>query len=194
MKLFKLLFASTILLFISCNSDDEGTPGEVNTAELVGTWNLTSLNVEGTTTTSVQGIPFTVDFTSTSKDEMYSCTFTENPNEVACSGSYTTTLTVRVAGQDASSEDVEVPNSSSTTTWEIMNDTDLIFGESVFDFDETSGVDIADNVVFQENSTTITLLTDTSLTFEVVSKGSFTAQEQNTEFDFKTTVSFEKAN
>ncbi len=194
MKLFKLLFVSSLFLFVSCNSDDD-EPIDVDTAKLVGTWNLTGLEVDGNTTTPIQGVPLTVDFTSVSKDEMFSCTFTENPNEVTCSGSYTSTVTVKVVGQDATTEDVEVPDTTSTTTWEIMNDTDLEFGEPVFDLEEAGGIDLAGNVIFNEQSTTITTLTDTVLVFEVVSKGSFAAQQgQTTEFDFKTTVSFEKAN
>jgi len=194
MKLYKLLFASALFLFISCNSDEDGTPGEVNTSELVGTWNLTSLTSNGEVTTTVQGISATVDFENTSSNEMFSCVFTENPNQVNCSGSYTSTATVSVAGQNISTEEVDVPNTTSTTTWEIENETDLIFGESFYEIEESIDVDVAENLVFSEESTTITTLTETTLVFESIAKGTFESQGNQSEFDITVVISMERAN
>ncbi|MFP2996650.1 hypothetical protein ABN763_12095 [Spongiivirga sp. MCCC 1A20706] len=192
MKLYKLLFASTLLLFISCNSDDTESDVNTDTNSLVGTWDTSSIETEGTTAISLEGISISTTFTGTSKDEDLAYTFTENT--ISFEGGYTTVLTISVPGQDPITEEAVVPDSNGSTTYILENGNTLVLGEDFFNYSDSSGVEIAENVQFDENSTVIKSISETTMVIESVSKGTYEQQGATVEFDLKATATLTKVN
>ncbi|MEX0275096.1 MAG: hypothetical protein AB3N16_12035 [Flavobacteriaceae bacterium] len=130
----KRTFLSILIVafaFYSCSSDDNGSPGNQSTFEsdILGTWNLTALEVlDGTTEVTVSGQTTTGTFTSVGKDFDATLTFTDNPKKVNYEGSYSTTLTYTLLGQSVTQE-VPGENLVANSDWQIEGDT-LITTES----------------------------------------------------------------
>jgi hypothetical protein len=101
MKITKLLMLVAAVILFSCGKDDDPKPGSDS---LVGTWAITALNYEGTSTTSVQGVSVTANFTGTGKDMNLKTTFGKDPNTVTNQGSYTIVLTTSTQGQTVTEE------------------------------------------------------------------------------------------
>jgi Lipocalin-like domain len=161
MKIAKLLFLG-LLVFVSCSEDEDPMP---TAAGLIGSWSVTDLEYEGTTTTTVTGISLTADFTGVGKDFDLTVTFSENPNMVVSEGSYTVTLTTTFAGQ-SETEDIELDSFISDGTWSLNNkilsvttsgvtqeativsqtDTTLVVKVEVEEIDEADGVRVQTNV------------------------------------------------
>jgi hypothetical protein len=101
MKLTKLLLLGIAVVFLSCGDDDDPQP----TAEaLVGSWAITALDYEGTTTTTANGMTISADFEGVGKDMNLVTVFGSNPNTVSNSGSFTIELTTTLAGQSFTEE------------------------------------------------------------------------------------------
>ena len=62
-KLF--LFVLSVSIFSSCS--DSSTSVDVTADDLVGVWNLTDINGEGTSTTTINGQSITADVTTTGR-------------------------------------------------------------------------------------------------------------------------------
>jgi len=116
-NLKKLIFIfSVTLLFISCNDDESVL--QIENSQILGTWNLTELTEDGTTTTSSQGFDISATFSAYGKNINAEVTFTENPNEFASSGSYISVLTTEILGQQTVQE-VPINNFIGSGDWEI---------------------------------------------------------------------------
>ena len=151
MKKFKksLTLICLTLLFLSCSEDD---PIGVNTLEnqLVGTWKLTEITQEGTTTTDLQGVPITSDFTSEGKNINAQVTFTQNPNNFTSSGNYTSVVTITFLGQGTTQEiPVQIDDFLNQGTWSI-NGSELTITQNS-----------------EAQTAIITEITDTTLKFEI---------------------------
>jgi hypothetical protein len=101
MKIAKLMLLSAAVILFSCGDDDDPTP---SIDALVGTWAITSLDYQGTSTTTMQGASIEAKFTGTGKDLDLTTTFNKNPNTVTNQGSYTIVLTTTVLGQTTTEE------------------------------------------------------------------------------------------
>jgi hypothetical protein len=66
---------------------------------LVGTWIMTSLDYEGTSTTTFGGQSFTSTFEGVGYDLNASITFQENPNDYKANGTYKIDLETMFGGQ-----------------------------------------------------------------------------------------------
>jgi hypothetical protein len=98
MKLIHLFFSALFLLSItSCSKDEESS--SINTADLVGTWNLVSIECnDGISTTEFFGQQLNSTFTVTGKDYKAKVTFGANPNTYLSQGSYTTISKLNTGG------------------------------------------------------------------------------------------------
>lgn len=74
-------------------------------APIIGNWILVNAYIEnGTATTVVQGVTLNIEYTSTSSNENVTVTFTENPNEVTSTGTYTANIEFTVLGTQYTDE------------------------------------------------------------------------------------------
>ncbi len=116
MKKLGFLLALTLLVFTSCSKDDDSP--EVS-GDLAGTWDVVDYNYSGKTVTSGGGTTLTADFVAEAFDIDYSITFSENPNEMAASGSMSIKLTSTVLGQTSTQNITGVGVDGVTSgTWE----------------------------------------------------------------------------
>ena len=102
MKTTKLLLLSLAVIFLSCSEDDE--PPLPTSQGMLGTWTMTAVDYQGTSTTTVQGISTKADFTGTGKDISVVSTFNDNPNTVVTEGSYIIVLKTTSMGQTRTDE------------------------------------------------------------------------------------------
>ncbi len=109
--LISLLFIS----FLSCNKDDDSS---INSAQAVGTWNMTSFScTNGAISGTFSGIPVSATFTL--KGSNYNVTNTFNSNGTySTKGKFTLTTETRYSGQSpvSESEDTDIDESG---TWVI---------------------------------------------------------------------------
>lgn len=100
MKKISILFLSFLFVFASCSKDDDNTPNQVDsTIDITGSWELTGMEYEGESSQTVQGQTITMDYVGVARDIDAQVVFTENPNEVTSTGSYTIDLTMNYLGQ-----------------------------------------------------------------------------------------------
>ena len=118
MKKLSALFIALALILTACSSDDSAT--EIS-GSIVGTWKGVSVDYSGTTVTSALGQTINADYVGEAYDIDYSLTFTENPNDLISTGSYSIKLTTTVAGQ-TTTNNVENLKVISDGTWAINND------------------------------------------------------------------------
>ena len=98
MKILKYSLLILFFVFTGCATDD----GELNidTANLLGDWNLVDINSEnGEATITEDGVTITVDFELSSENEDLQITFDESPNVVSSEGSFTQVTTISTLGQ-----------------------------------------------------------------------------------------------
>ena len=139
--------ASTVWLALDCDEDGftNGEEIENNTNPLVadttasllivGTWNLEDAYIEdGTATTVIDGVTLNIEYTSTSSDENVTLIFTENPNEVSSSGTYTSTIEFTVLGTRYTDE-VTSETPLSEGSWDIADSVLSVDGDT----EESSG-------------------------------------------------------
>lgn len=88
---------------------------------LAGSWNLESANINnGTGVINYLGQTFDLTYTATSSSENLNLEFTENPNLVTSTGTYTTTLNYTFLGTDYT-ENVTTESPFENGTWEVIN-------------------------------------------------------------------------
>ncbi len=149
MKIFKILFLSTLLFATSCSSDNNNDDN--TTADLIGDWTGTAVDYTGTSVTEGGGVSITSTFVGTGYDVNYVLTFSENPNEMTADGTYSIELETTIQGQ--------------TTTQNFENLQFDTVGEWTRDGNVLT---ITQNGETQE--AVITELTDTNLTLEMDSE------------------------
>ena len=106
MKLIQLFFVAVLCSFLFACEDDTPTPSDntndttVTNHQLVGTWNLTAIEYQGTISSEAVGFPISVSsFTGTGVDMDLTIDFTENPNDYTTSGDYSVLISVESFGQ-----------------------------------------------------------------------------------------------
>ena len=125
-KLFMVLFIATA--FVGCSSDDDATNN--TSANLVGTWAITSFEYNGETSTEIAGQSQTATFEGIGQNFDTSTTFTDSPNEYTSSGSYDVVLTTTIDGMEQTTT-TPIENFQSEGTWERNDDTLLFDGELI---------------------------------------------------------------
>lgn len=167
MKIMKLTYLFLFAIIIaSCGSDDgnettdpvnEETPEDMDdsmdgmndeSSNIVGMWEVISIDASGTSTAEIAGQTIETNFVGEGIDLNYTVTFTEDPNEVTADGEYNIELTTTVAGQSIT-ETIPGILFIDSGSWVIEGDQITITSN---DMDSTG---------------TITTLTDTTLTIEV---------------------------
>ena len=121
----KLLFTLAIALttLISCESDLVSAPPSdsagsgVTTGNIVGVWKMISLDYNGTTITTAQGVNIVADFVGQGSDYNNTMEFTEAPNNYSTTGTYDIELTTTTAGQTSTSNTDDL-DTASNGTWE----------------------------------------------------------------------------
>jgi hypothetical protein len=99
MKKFKLLLILTLAVTLfSCGSDDDNTVTSPN-ADLLGSWNGTSIGGIVNGTFEEDGITIPINGTVTGYNINYSLTFTETPNNITSQGTFDTLLSIMALGQ-----------------------------------------------------------------------------------------------
>ena len=119
MKITKLLLLSVAVVLFSCNEDDDPKP---NADGLVGTWAITALDYQGTTTTTMESLSIEANFTGTGKDMDLTTTFNSDPNTVTNEGSYTIVLTTTIMGQ-SSTQEIIMDGVVTEGTWAVNGNT-----------------------------------------------------------------------
>ncbi|WP_299761816.1 lipocalin family protein [uncultured Dokdonia sp.] len=152
-KLCMALFL--IISLVGCSSDDEG--GNETSASLVGTWAVTSLDYEGTTSFDFLGETVNTSFDGVGQNLDLNFTFTENPNEYTSEGSYDIVLDFTVNGM-SETETTSIDNLQQEGTWERNGNILSIDGE-IIDLD----IDIPVGDTMGMSDLTILELTDTTL-------------------------------
>jgi hypothetical protein len=117
MKNLKFLFlAFTLVVMTSCSSDeDDSTPANNVSGELLGTWIGVTVDYTGTTTTEILGQSITVESVGRGYDVDYTVTFAE-PNVLTAVGSYSVELTTTTLGQ-TEVQNIEDLEFASDGTW-----------------------------------------------------------------------------
>lgn len=118
MKFTKFIFVSVLFsLLVSC-SNDEDNDNMIDAEEsIIGSWELTDLEYEGTSETILYGIESTATFTGTAYDIDMVTDFTEDPNELTSEGGYSISLTTTIDGVSTTTEHENL-DAISDGTWE----------------------------------------------------------------------------
>jgi len=181
MKIIKLTFIFLFVIITSCNNDDNGSntadpmineesPEEMEESSeemeepspnIIGMWQVTSINATGVSTFEISGQTIQTDFVGEGIDLNYSVAFTEEPNEVTADGNYNIELTTTIASQ--------------SITETIPGILFIDSGNWIIDEDQ---ITITSNNI--ENTGTITTLTDTNLVIEITD-AEFTIEQQGIE-------------
>ncbi|MFC4633753.1 lipocalin family protein [Dokdonia ponticola] len=179
-KLCMVLFVVTS--FVSCSTDDDG--GSDTSASLVGTWSVTSLDYEGTTSFDFLGETINTSFEGVGQNLDLDFTFTENPNEYTAEGSYDIVLDFTVNGM-SETETTSVDNLQQVGTWERNGNILSIDGEIIdIDLDipvgDTTGM--SELTILELTETTLRLGQD--VTEEVTEEGITVSITINSEIVF----------
>ena len=138
MNLSKLmLFLGLVFVFGACNNEDD----DPTTVSLVGTWKATEVTCDDgvtTTTTTNPDAMFTANYTFFGKDFSTKVTFTEGPNTVTSSGSYTQVLTTDLGGGNSSTQDIEINDFLVSGTWE--RDGDMLTVDTTVEEPQTAEI------------------------------------------------------
>jgi hypothetical protein len=116
MKLSKLFLISLAVIFLSCGDDDDDP--QPTSEGLAGTWAVTAIAYEGTTTTSGGGMEMEADFTGTGKNMDLDITFNENPDTFTSQGDYTIVMKTTMGGQSIT-QDYPFEGFLTDGTWEL---------------------------------------------------------------------------
>ncbi len=146
MKNLKFLFlALTLVAMTSCSSDDDdSTPTNDVSGELLGTWIGVAVDYTSSSTTEFQGQSFTTTGVGRGYNVDYTVTFAE-PNMLTAEGSYSVELTSTTAGQ-TQTQNIEDLEFASDGTWTRTGNQLVFVNDSV------------------EQTNTITELTATTMT------------------------------
>lgn len=123
-----LLFTAAVFL-ISCSSDDNIFSG--SSSDIVGTWDLTLIKSEGNVEITLNGITESSTENSEGKDYNVTYVFSENPNSVKTSGTYTNVITYTTNGNISTSEEViNMDDNTGSQTWSLNTNTLVITDSS----------------------------------------------------------------
>lgn len=92
---FVLSLALCALCLFSCSEEEDA----VSPTGLVGSWKVTEISYEGSSTTEVQGFSSTANFTGTGTDLNLKTQFSEEPQNYTSTGSYNVQLKTEINGQ-----------------------------------------------------------------------------------------------
>ena len=151
------LIALSVVMLMGCSSDDDGGSDDTS-ADLVGTWRITSLTYNGDVTTEFQGTSTSSTFDGEAINIDAIIVLTENPNEFTGSGSYDVVLTSETAGQ-STTQTVPIDDFESEGTWSRSGNTLSTNGSLV---SVSSPADVFGDMMTSGDST-IEELTETTL-------------------------------
>lgn len=105
------LLLCILTLVFSCTSSDDTfiIDTSAKSSDLEGTWNLTEESQKGTISTTFNSIPVKGDITSVGKDLNTQMTFTESPDNITATGSYTDVIKISIVGQSIAEQEVTIP-------------------------------------------------------------------------------------
>lgn len=125
MKIIKLSFLFLLFTFVSCSKDDDSVNIDPD-VNIAGVWEMVNYHLDnGKITYSFEGQNFSYNYTVKGKDYDYQVIFSEDPNYVTSSGSYTSVVTTSFLGQ---SDTQEIPISTDDIEGEIIGGTWSIEG------------------------------------------------------------------
>src|SRR5690606_22048979 len=105
MKIIKLSFLLLLLVFVSFSKDDDGGSNIDPDVSLAGPWEFVDLNTnKGKMKITSEGTSIEASFKITGKDYDYQSVFTEEPNYVTSSGSFTMIITTTILNQTNTQE------------------------------------------------------------------------------------------
>ena len=158
----RLFLLSLSVFFIACSSDDDSTGVSIAEADLVGTWDLTSFEQSGSTSTTVAGQTIASTFTAVGSQFDFTTTFTADPNQASSEGTYVIDVRTETAGEvveeQATVDSNDFDSGALSGTWRIEGDK-LLTNESGQDAEYTV-------TAFSGNSITLNLTLQQSLTIE----------------------------
>lgn len=127
MKNLSILLFTFLFVFASCSSDDDSNSQIDLTVDLTGSWELTSLEYEGESTIEVENQTLTISFDGFGKDFDAQVNFTEDPNELTSTGSYTLVLTTNFMGESITQEElIDFSDDIITGEWSLENGNQLV--------------------------------------------------------------------
>ena len=141
MKITKLLLSCLTVILLSCSEDEDPKP---TTDGMIGSWKITTLDYNGSTTTTAQGASIKADFTGAGKNMNLVTTFKASPNTVASEGSYTVVLKTTYMGQTMT-EEYDMEDVIGEGTWTLNGNTLTV----------TSGSDSQTATILEQTSTTL---------------------------------------
>ncbi|MBX2843112.1 MAG: lipocalin family protein [Flammeovirgaceae bacterium] len=119
MKSLKFLFYVLVTsILVSCSEDEPATPDQ---GMIIGSWELSEVDYDGTTTTTFNGQSSVINFTGEGKNLNNEIKFTENPNEFTVSGTYDVELKMDYDGTEVISE-INGLSFANSGEWEIDGD------------------------------------------------------------------------
>jgi len=171
MKKGILVLLSTMFIFSSCKKD-EPTPEPLNELEaltqqnqenIIGVWNMTSMNYVGTTRQTAQGTEFTSSFTGIAKNIDYAMEFTDDPKMYFTSGGYDIELTTIIDDFEISGNIVEGYTTETLVPLEDyeISDTYTIEGDNI------EGITFGSEETQTANASSYDIAELTSSTFKV---------------------------
>jgi hypothetical protein len=134
MKKICVLIVGVFFIFTACSSDDDNNQVDLS-VDITGQWELTEMESEGESTVTYEGQIITVNLSGFGKDFDAQIQFTENPNEVIPTGTFTLVLTATFLGFSETDEyPVDLSSELQTGTWSIVGNqliiTDPVTAES----------------------------------------------------------------
>jgi len=174
MKFAKLFFiTASVAFFFSCSEDTDDVPSPSNS--LIGSWALTEVEYEGTTTTTFDGQQTNATFTGTGYDMNFSIQFNENPNDYEADGTYSIRLETTIQGhsQPLTSE-WENPGFIGTGSWEKNGDQLIV---------TSNNGDIQEATISELNANTLDIIWEFSQT--TTESGATIVQDVNGTYTFQ---------
>lgn len=157
MKIKALIIALLAISILSCSKDDDNSDSE-DEIKITGTWDLTEMNYEGTTTINFEGIPVPVNIEGVGEDIDAQIVFEEEPNTVNASGTLTSVVTITVLTESTTEEiPINLSDFITSGTWTLSENTLIVV--------DTEG----EEQTFEVNSlteTTLDLTTEQEITYE----------------------------
>lgn len=128
------LLLGVFFVFASCSSDDDNNQVDLS-VDITGQWELTGMEGEGESTVTYEGQTVTVNLSGFGKDFDAQIQFTDDPNEVIPTGTFTLVLTATFFGISETEEyPINISNELQTGTWSIVGNqliiTDPVTAES----------------------------------------------------------------
>jgi hypothetical protein len=130
----RILLLLTVITFLTACESNDNTNIDITSADLIGTWNATAQTLELATSAIIQGVTITSNSSGYGKDFDFIYTFSENPNIVTTSGSFTsvTNTTSNIPGQSDIDQEIELNSIDGfdSGTWNLDNNTITISDSS----------------------------------------------------------------